>query len=446
MGGKVTLINSMLTATPIYRMSFALIPAGTANRLRKLQSNLLWGVGAGGKMKIAWVKWVDLCRKKTEGGLGIKNLRWFNSALIGKWVWRMLTERHSLWAKVVRARHGDMEELGRLGVQEGRRRRPSGWWGKVLAAVWGDTGDWFFSQLKRHVGNGADTSFWHARWCGEQPFRSKFPRLYALSEMKEGAVGEMGLWNLGRWNWELNWRRALNDKENEWEARLLADLQAANLIEGEQDRWCWGAKPDGIFMVKEAYDIVVSLHYGDSGVDDRAAASATVWKALAPLKQQVFAWRLLRDRIPTRDNLAKRMEVSSEGQLCPCCALVPESGEHLFLRCKKMEVLWRKLAGWIGTTWVAPLRLIDHFKSFSASLGGKKINLRLSGLWICITWIIWRWRNKVIFENGEWDFKRMEDEIRCRYWSWCAVKGFANPNESFIEWSNGNLCNMWNVV
>ena len=34
--------------------------------------------------KIAWVKWDTICLPKDKGGLGIKDIRTFNRALLGK--------------------------------------------------------------------------------------------------------------------------------------------------------------------------------------------------------------------------------------------------------------------------------------------------------------------------------------------------------------------------
>jgi len=36
----------------------------------------------------------------------------FNVSLLGKWCWRMLTEREGLWYRVLKARYG--EEGGRI--------------------------------------------------------------------------------------------------------------------------------------------------------------------------------------------------------------------------------------------------------------------------------------------------------------------------------------------
>ena len=44
----------------------------------------------------------------------MRRLREFNETLLGKWCWRMLEERSSLWYRVLVARYG--EEDGRLGA------------------------------------------------------------------------------------------------------------------------------------------------------------------------------------------------------------------------------------------------------------------------------------------------------------------------------------------
>ncbi|KAH1229249.1 putative ribonuclease H protein [Glycine max] len=48
MAGKVTLIKSVLTALPIYLLSFFKIPQRVVLKLVSLQRNFLWGGGGGG--------------------------------------------------------------------------------------------------------------------------------------------------------------------------------------------------------------------------------------------------------------------------------------------------------------------------------------------------------------------------------------------------------------
>ena len=83
MGGRITLINSVPTALPIYLLSFFRIPKKVIHKVVSIQRNFLWG-GGSETAKIPWVIWDIVCLPKTKGGLGIKDLSKFNEALIGK--------------------------------------------------------------------------------------------------------------------------------------------------------------------------------------------------------------------------------------------------------------------------------------------------------------------------------------------------------------------------
>jgi len=83
-GGRVTLINSVLNSIPIYFLSFFRAPKKIMDKLVWIQRQFLWGRGVEEK-KIAWVKWESVCLPKEKGGLGIRDLRNFNYALLGKW-------------------------------------------------------------------------------------------------------------------------------------------------------------------------------------------------------------------------------------------------------------------------------------------------------------------------------------------------------------------------
>lgn len=53
-----------------------------------------------------------VCLQKEHCGLGVRQLREFNLALLGKWCWKLLVDRGGLWYMVLVARYG--EEAGRL--------------------------------------------------------------------------------------------------------------------------------------------------------------------------------------------------------------------------------------------------------------------------------------------------------------------------------------------
>jgi hypothetical protein len=107
-GGRLTLIKSTLSNLPTYLLSLFPIPSSVANRLEKVQRNFLWG-GTNEVTKFHLVKWSLVCSPIKDGGLGIRNLRRFNQALLGKWLWCYATEREAYWRKVVEIKYGSME-------------------------------------------------------------------------------------------------------------------------------------------------------------------------------------------------------------------------------------------------------------------------------------------------------------------------------------------------
>ena len=74
--------------------------------MEKLQRDFLWA-GMGDDCKIHLVNWCKICRPVKNGGIGIRCLRRFNSALLAKWLWRNGLENDALWRRVIGVKYGN---------------------------------------------------------------------------------------------------------------------------------------------------------------------------------------------------------------------------------------------------------------------------------------------------------------------------------------------------
>ena len=97
-GGRLTLSKSVLSSIPTYFLSLYSLPSSVANKLEAIQRNFLWG-SFGSDFKFHLVRWNIVKQPMLLGGLGIRDLRLFNEALLGKWLWRFMNEKGNLWRK-----------------------------------------------------------------------------------------------------------------------------------------------------------------------------------------------------------------------------------------------------------------------------------------------------------------------------------------------------------
>ncbi|GAA0156679.1 hypothetical protein LIER_38321 [Lithospermum erythrorhizon] len=83
--GKEIFIKSVLQAIPNYPMQYFLLPIHICNKINSVLSNYWWGL-LDKKKTIYWAAWQKLCNTKANGGLGFKDLRLYNLALLSKQV------------------------------------------------------------------------------------------------------------------------------------------------------------------------------------------------------------------------------------------------------------------------------------------------------------------------------------------------------------------------
>jgi len=94
-----------------------------------------------------------------------------------------------------------------------------------------------------------------------------------------------------------------------------------------------------------------------------------VWHRHIPEKVSLFVWRLLRNRIPTKDSLLRRNIIHVNDLECVFGCGASETVNHLFLVCDLSYALWLHVWNWVGLSVVHPFQIRDHFIQCSFMAG-----------------------------------------------------------------------------
>ncbi|GJT99263.1 RNA-directed DNA polymerase, eukaryota, partial [Tanacetum coccineum] len=114
-GGRLTLLKSVLGSTPIFHMSIHKVPLGVLQKLEAIRSHFFNGC-APNCNKASWVNWKNALASKKKGRLRIASLYALNRGLMFKWYWRFQTQGSYLWSRVIKALHG---ETGNVNASSG---------------------------------------------------------------------------------------------------------------------------------------------------------------------------------------------------------------------------------------------------------------------------------------------------------------------------------------
>jgi hypothetical protein len=189
-----------------------------------------------------------VCSPISEGGLGIRNVRKFNQALLGKWLWRYAHEE-AWWRSVLVAKYGSM--WGRWRSYVISEAHGVGLW-KYICVGWRN----FKWHFKFYPGVGSRISFWKDVWCGESSLKGTFLGLFSIANVKEASIADNVERSKDVVQWNIVFTRLIHDWEVETLASFYKGLYSFKFRGHLEDKLWWIPSGKGFFKVITFYQVL----------------------------------------------------------------------------------------------------------------------------------------------------------------------------------------------
>ncbi|GJZ61273.1 RNA-directed DNA polymerase, eukaryota, reverse transcriptase zinc-binding domain protein [Tanacetum coccineum] len=276
-GGRLTLIKSVLRSLPLYYISSFKVHKGVLSKMESIHQIFFNGV-KNAKKKMSLIGWNKILASKKNGGLGVSSVFAYNRALLFKWIWRFLANGASLWSRFISAIYSICGALDNSSSYS--RRSP---WLDIVHEVrkLASKGIDLLSLVKKKVGNGKATSFWNDVWLGDFPLKQTYPRLYFLELDKHVSVVS----KLRANSLISSFRRSPRSGIEEEQLLLLISNTSFVILPNISDRWSWLLDPSGDFSVKLTREFINDSMLLKTDVPTR-------WVKSIPIKINIFASRV----------------------------------------------------------------------------------------------------------------------------------------------------------
>ncbi|XP_056690135.1 uncharacterized protein [Spinacia oleracea] len=187
---KEVLIKAVAQAIPTYMMSIFKILDELIDEIHSTLARFWWG-SKGTERKMHWRRWELLCLPKSMGGMGFRDLKCFNQALLAKQGRRLCEVTNSLLQGVLKPRYYKHTDF----IEARRGFDPSYTW----RSIWGAK-SLLLDGLKWRVGNGTSIKVWDDSWIpGEGNVVVPTPLVDSNTELRVSDLidADTGYWGCG---------------------------------------------------------------------------------------------------------------------------------------------------------------------------------------------------------------------------------------------------------
>lgn len=175
---------------------------------------------------------------KEYGALGFISIKVKNRGLLAKWWWKFSDEISPLWKRVVKSTYVITNNFASTITLHNISGGTFSYI-KPVVKQWPWVQDILENGLVIEVGDGKIILFYHDSWVGQQPLKSRFPRLFSLSRQQVEFISDVGSWNHNFWEWKLKWRRRMFSWENKQLEALETMVNGCKPKSRSRDRVTW---------------------------------------------------------------------------------------------------------------------------------------------------------------------------------------------------------------
>ncbi|KAL4296847.1 hypothetical protein GQ457_12G013350 [Hibiscus cannabinus] len=354
-GGRETLLKAVAQALPAYAMQVFLLPDCILDPIITTMRRYWWS-GKAKERGWAHVAWKKLCTPKGEGGMGFRDLRLFNYALLGKQVWKLITCRDSLCFKVLSAKYF-----------------PSG---NVLEAVPKDHSSFVWTSILRakdklkegfhwRIGIDSSIAMHNQVWGGDDPVRLETTYL----DNPENPVQCKDFMVEGCCQWDTHKVIQVFTAED---ATKIIQCPIAN---SREDVLVWTHNRSGLYSTK-------SGHHWLANREQVYVDETPIWKAVMKArtlpKIRIFGWRLGQEALPVGKKLQEVLTCSGLDNLLPqgpypsCKSWLEDVMQVMNpsqFRCLLVLLwnVWNRRNKWVHQNQLIPARLVSDYAQMIAA-------------------------------------------------------------------------------
>ncbi|XP_022031178.1 uncharacterized protein LOC110932129 [Helianthus annuus] len=262
------------------------------------------------------------------------------------------------------------------------------------------------------MGKGDKIPFWLDLWAGNRTLSDTFPNLYNHESDKRCYVSDRYRTNQGgiQWFWGSRNNLSSNALLKEWDECLAVINEVT--ISQRSDAWLWR-------MGEKQVEFQARLVRAE--LDEISLINETtvlIWLHWIPKKVNCFLWRVVLDRIATKEAL-QILRIHLPSVNCVLCNEEIESVNHLLVTCGLAQQIWAVIFQWMKIPLPRYILSVVQLLEFTDSYQGIKKYKRAVYTAVATTcWIIWKTRNDVIFKSKPPVLAKIIGDIKVVSFSW----------------------------